>query len=108
MGDLERVELLLDAIMEKHRTACTFTVQRYTSESVYQTYIADDVFPAHQKHESLDDAIARLDIFLAIDDLEAHNDEIAMTKIQRLREQQEDIGDEIQCLERKLSAKEVE
>lgn len=108
MRELDTVARLLKAIREKHGSACTFTVQQYAGETAYQTYIADDVWPAHITHDSLIAAIARLEAFLSVEDLAAYNNSVAMARIQSLRGQEEDIQDQISDLEKHLTVNEVD
>lgn len=108
MTELETVARLLKAIREKHGSACTFTVQQYTGETAYQTYIADDVWPSHITHGSLVDAVSRLEAFLSVEDLAAYNNGVAMARIQNLRDQEEHIHDQIADLERHLTVNEVD
>lgn len=108
MTELNTIARLLNAIREKHGSACTFTVQQYTGETAYQTYIADDVWPAHITHDSLVSAVARLEAFLSVEDLAAYNNSVAMARIQNLRGQEEDIQDQIADLERRLTVNEVD
>lgn len=106
--ELDTVARLLQAIKEKHGSACTFTVQQYSDGTKYQTYIADDVWPSHITHESLDSAVARLEDFLCVENLAAYNNSVAMERIQNLRSQEEDIQDQIADLRKHLTANEVE
>lgn len=108
MTELDTVTRILKAIREKHGSACTFTVQQYGVETAYQTYIADDVWPAHITHDSLASAVARLEDFLSVEDLAGYNNSVAMARIQDLRGQEEDIQGQIADLKKHLKVNEVD
>lgn len=99
MIDTNQIKNLIQAIVDKHGSACTFTISSYAG---WQTYIADDLFPYHRNHSSLEEAVERLQSFLNIDDLDKHNKEIAIEKIHSLRAQKEFIEAQMEELRRVL------
>lgn len=102
MDPISKVVSLLESIREKHGSAATFTIKNLGEHITYATYVADDVTPAHRDHPDLHSAMLRLQIFVDVDDLAAHNGEIARQKLRSLREQKEHICDEIEEYERYL------
>lgn len=103
-----RISSILEEIYKKHRTACAFTAQKYyVDDTKYQTYIADDIFPCHRDAASADDALARLEEFLALDNLLAHKKELAENRLKTLKEDLENIEDQIKECEAHLKNKEI-
>lgn len=99
---ISKIAFLLEEIREKHGSASTFTVKNYGANIAYQTYIAKDVAPAHVDHPDLHSAMLRLQGFVDVDDLLAHNSEIAKQMLYRLKEEQVHIDEQIEECKRHL------
>lgn len=100
MIDIDQIKNLLQAIVDKHGSACAFTISSYGEG--YGSYIARDLFPNHRHHETVEEAVERLQAFLDIEDLDRYSKETATKKLHRLREQKEFIEDQMEELRRVL------
>ena len=95
MDPLSKIVSLLEAIREKHGSPATFVVKNFGDHISYVTYIAMDISPTHIDHDDLHSAMLRLQTFLDVDDVAAYNRKIALEKLDRLREEKEDICSKI-------------
>lgn len=93
---------LLNTIQGKHGSAASFTINNFREPVIYATYIAKDTPPAHQDHPDIHAALRRLYTFASIDNLAAYNKRIAREIVERLQDEKEIIGEQIEAYKRYL------
>ena len=89
-----QMESLLKQLQEKHGSYCRFSIR--ASGAPYETYIASDLIgTAHQRHNTLEEAVERLQAFVDLEDITEYNKGIAKEKLRTTLMQLEDLEDDV-------------